>query len=100
MVVMAAQTEASELYGKMDGGKLAFDATNTADKYDTAVKDLSETKGDFKIALYDDGTVHTVQYWNSGWTITYTDGTYGEAEAEAAPDNHTATTIDVKPAKS
>ena len=84
----------------MDGGKLAFDATNTADKYDTAVKDLSETKGDFKIALYDDGTVHTVQYWNSGWTITYTDGTYGEAEAEAAPDNHTATTIDVKPAKS
>lgn len=99
MVVMAAQTEASELYGKMDGGKLAFDATNTADKYDTAVKDLSETKGDFKIALYDDGTVHTVQYWNSGWTITYTDGTYGEAKAEAAPDNHTATTIAAKNAK-
>ena len=99
MVVMAAQTEASELYGKMDGGKLAFDATNTDDKYDTAVKDLSETKGDFKIALYDDGTVHTVQYWNSGWTITYTDGTYGEAKAEAAPDNHTATTIAAKNAK-
>lgn len=99
MVVMAAQTEASELYGKMDGGKLAFDTTNTADKYDTAVKDLSETKGEFKIELYDDGTVHTVQYWNSGWTVTYTDGSYGETTQDTAPDNHTATSISVKPAK-
>ena len=47
MVVMAAQTRSLSCTGKMDGGKLAFDATNTADKYDTAVKDLSETKGDF-----------------------------------------------------
>ena len=46
MVVMAAQTEASELYGKMNGGVLAFDTTNnTATKYDAAVKSLSETKG-------------------------------------------------------
>ena len=27
MVVMAAQTEASELYGKMNGGVMAFDTT-------------------------------------------------------------------------
>ena len=100
MVVMAAQTEASELYGKMDGGKLAFDAKiNTAANYEAAVKKLSETKGKFAIVLYDDGTVHTVQYWNSGWTVTYTDGTYGEAEAKAAPDNHTATKITAKNAK-
>ena len=97
MVVMAAQTEASELYGKMDGGKLAFDTkTNTADKYDTAVKDLSETKGKFAIVLYDDGTVNTVQYWNSGWTVTYTDGTYNEATPATAPDSNTTTTITQK----
>lgn len=96
MVVMAAQTEASELYGKMEGGKLAFDTTNTADKYDTAVKDLSETKGKFEIVLYDDGTVHTVQYWNSGWTITYTDGTYNEATPDTAPDSNITTTINPK----
>lgn len=97
MVVMAAQTEASELYGKMDGGKLAFGSdTNTAADYDAAVEDLSETKGKFEIVLYDDGTVHTVQYWNSGWTITYTDGTYNEATADTAPDNNTTTTIIAK----
>ena len=101
MVVMAAQTEASELYGKMDGGKLAFDAKiNTAANYEAAVKKLSETKGKFAIVLYDDGTVHTVQYWNSGWTVTYTDGTYDEAKAEAAPDNNTTTKIDPKPKES
>lgn len=94
MVVMAAQTEASELYGKMDGGKLAFGTdTNTAADYNAAVKDLSETKGKFEIVLYDDGTVHTVKYWNSGWTVTYSDGTYKEAKAEATPDNNTTTTI-------
>ena len=97
MVVMAAQTEASELYGKMDGGKLAFGSdTNTAADYDAAVEDLSETKGKFEIVLYDDGTVHTVQYWNSGWTITYTDGTYNEATADTAPDSNTTTTITQK----
>ena len=101
MVVMAAQTEASELYGKMDGGKLAFDAKiNTAANYEAAVKKLSETKGKFAIVLYDDGTVHTVQYWNSGWTVTYTDGTYDEAKAEATPDNNTTTKIDPKPKES
>ena len=97
MVVMAAQTEASELYGKMDGGKLAFDATNTADKYDTAVKTLSETKGEYKIVLYNNGTVHEVQYWNNGWTVTYTDGTYSETKQDNAPDNHTATMISETP---
>lgn len=96
MVVMAAQTEASELYGKMNGGKLAWDTTNTAKKYDDAVTSLSETKGDFKIELYDNGSVHTVQYWNSGWTVTYTDGAYGETTKEATPNTHTATTIATK----
>ena len=96
MVVMAAQTEASELYGKMNGGKLAWDTTNTAKKYDDAVTSLSETKGDFKIELYDNGSVHTVQYWNSGWTVTYTDGAYGETTKGATPNTHTATTIATK----
>lgn len=97
MVVMAAQTEASELYGKMNGGVLAFDTTNnTAAKYDAAVKSLSETKGDFEIVLYNNGSVHTVQYWNSGWTVTYTDGAYGETTKAATPDDHTPTTITTK----
>lgn len=96
MVVMAAQTEASELYGKMNGGVLAFDTTNTAAKYDAAVKSLSETKGDFKIELYNNGSVHTVQYWNSGWTVTYTDGAYGETTKAATPNPHTPTTITTK----
>ena len=61
-----------------------------------AVKDLSETKGKFAIVLYDDGTVNTVQYWNSGWTVTYTDGTYNEATPATAPDSNTTTTITQK----
>ena len=98
MVVMAAQTEASELYGKMSSGELAFDTTtNTADKYDKAVESLSETKGKFAVVLYKDGTVHTVQYWNNGWTVTYTDGTYNEATTATAPDSNTTTTIIAKP---
>ena len=97
MVVMAAQTEASELYGKMNGGVLAFDTTNnTATNYDAAVTSLSETKGDFKIELYNNGSVHTVQYWNSGWTVTYTDGAYGETTKAATPNTHTPTTITTK----
>ena len=101
MVVMAAQTEASELYGKMNGGVLAFDTTNNpATKYDAAVKSLSETKGDFKIELYNNGSVHTVQYWNSGWTVTYTDGAYGETTKAATPGTHTDTTISAKPSNS
>ena len=100
MVVMAAQTEASELYGKMNGGVLAFDNTNTVAKYDAAVTSLSETKGDFKIELYNNGSVHTVQYWNSGWTVTYTDGAYGETTKAATPDKHADTTISAKPSNS
>ena len=95
MVVMAAQTEASELYGKMDGGKLVF-ATDDADKYNTAVEELSETKGNFAISLYDDGTVHTVQYWGSGWTVTYADGSYGETTKATAPGSNTRATISAK----
>ena len=81
---------------KANGGVLAFDTTNTAAKYDAAVKSLSETKGDFKIELYNNGSVHTVQYWNSGWTVTYTDGAYGETTKAATPNPHTPTTITTK----
>ena len=95
MVVMAAQTEASELYGKMDGGKLAWDTTNTADKYTSAVKTLSETKGTFKIDLASTGKVNSVQYWNNGWTIVYSNGSYDEATPGTTADAN-ATTIDGK----
>lgn len=92
-VVMAAQTEASSLYGKSSGGELAFDTTNTAAKYDDAVEKLSETKGEFTIVLTKSGTVKSVTYYNSGWKVIYSDGAYGDPVKEAAPASHTATTI-------
>ena len=75
-VVMAAQTEASTLYGKADGGKIPVASNNTqvADN----VKTLSETKGKFSVTILEDGTIKTVIYENSGWQITYSDGAYGE----------------------
>ena len=77
-VVMAAQTEASTLYGKADGGKIPVATNNT--KVADNVKTLSETKGKFSVIILDDGTIKTVVYENSGWQITYDGktGTYNE----------------------
>ena len=98
MVVMAAQTEASELYGKANGGKLAWEtgdsAKVTAKAFDDAVTKLSETKGDFAIVLTEGGKVKSVQYWNSGWTITFENDAYGEATQGEKPETHTPTTIE------
>lgn len=75
-VVMAAQTEASTLYGKADGGKIAEASNN--DAVAENVRKLSETKGKFSVTILEDGTIKTVVYENSGWQITYSDGAYGE----------------------
>lgn len=81
MVVMAAQTEISEAYGKADGGKLtATTLTNTTDATFSAIKDLSEAPGTInKIVFNADGEVTEVSYTSNGWTCDYTkDGGYGE----------------------
>ena len=78
MVVMAAQTEASEQYGK-----LKSDATSKGTTIATAltgsdatnpckdIVDLSEVDGKFKIEVDDSGVVQVVTYTNNGFTCTY-----------------------------
>lgn len=86
-VVMAAQTEASTLYGKADGGKIDTADNNTGAA--SSVAALSETKGNFTVTIFVDGTINTVVYEHSGWQITYTGvtdsgyvGTYSEPTKE------------------
>lgn len=78
MVVMAAQTEASEQYGALDSTasnkaetiaeKLIGDATKPCQ----AIADLSEVTGKFEIQVDDAGKVQVVKYTNDGFTCTYT----------------------------
>ena len=81
MVVMAAQTEASEAYGKLtsksatsttDAGKLA--AQMTTDIED--LKKLAEVDGTFKVTVAGDATIKEVVYSHSGFNCTYSDGAY------------------------
>lgn len=76
-VVMAAQTEASSLYGKANGGELT-DEILRSNKYVDAVVKLSEVKGgaQFAIVLEKGGAVKSVTYTNSGWTVKYENGAY------------------------
>lgn len=87
-VVMAAQTEASTLYGKASGGALkAVDGT-AQEEIDTAknIHDLSETKGSFTVEVKTNGHVSQVTYMNSGWEIIYT-------EADGYKDPSKTTTL-------
>ena len=81
-VVMAAQTEASTLYGKADGGKI--EAAENNEVAAKSVETLSETKGKFSVTIFVDGTIETVVYEHSGWQITYTGatGSYSEPTKE------------------
>lgn len=74
MVVMAAQTEASEQYGALDStvaeaqkAKKIADAMKVAD-----IKKLSETNGSFAIKVDGAGKVRSVEYYNNGFKCTYT----------------------------
>ena len=74
MVVMAAQTEASEQYGALDStvaeaqkAKKIADAMKGAD-----IKKLSETNGSFAIKVDGAGKVRSVEYYNNGFKCTYT----------------------------
>ncbi len=75
MVVMAAQTTVSELYGKSDDGKLT-DTVLDDETDDTmkAIKDLSEVSGTINEIDYSEaGVITKVNYTNNGWTCEYTD---------------------------
>lgn len=76
MVVMAAQTEASEEYGKLDSKVTeANKASTIATAMNTNVADikkLSETTGSFKIEVDGAGKVRTVEYYNNGFKCVYT----------------------------
>ena len=76
MVVMAAQTEASEQYGKLDSTvKEADKAKTIAAAMNTNVADikkLSETNGSFEIKVDGAGKVQSVEYYNNGFKCVYT----------------------------
>lgn len=82
MVVMAAQTEASEVYATV--------AQPDADKMKTAltakvgdIEKLAEVKGKWTVTVDASGKITKVVYGNSGWVCTYraADETTGEGEA-------------------
>lgn len=68
-VVMAAQTEASTLYGKVDGGKII--SIPDPDGLGKKIEDLSETNGKFAITITAGGIVKNVKYQNSNWEVEY-----------------------------
>lgn len=74
MVVMAAQTEASEAYGKVTSTS-AGAATTAADIIAKMSKDniksLAEVKGSFVVTVDATGKVTKVRYTNSGFTCVY-----------------------------
>lgn len=74
MVVMAAQTEASEQYGALDSAVAeAQKAQKIADAMKVAdIKKLSETNGSFAIKVDGAGKVRSVEYYNNGFKCTYT----------------------------
>ena len=91
MVVMAAQTEASEQYGALDS-TVSEDqkATKIAEEMKKKVADikkLSETNGAFEIKVDGAGKVRSVEYYNNGFKCTYTsDSSSYEVEPETVPE--------------
>lgn len=84
-VVMAAQTEASTLYGKASGGALTASTESDATVAGN-IHTLSETKGSFDVEVKTNGHVSKVTYMNSGWEIIYT-------EADGYKDPSKTTTL-------
>ena len=74
MVVMDAQTEASEAYGKVTS--TSADAATTAENIIAKmskdnIKSLAEVKGFFAVTVDATGKVTKVRYTNSGFTCVY-----------------------------
>lgn len=89
-VVMAAQTEASTLYGKASGGALSL--PSNAEEVASNIHTLSETKGSFAVEAGTNGHITQVTYKNSGWQVVYTEGGgYSEPTKATTPDTPTYT---------
>lgn len=74
MVVMAAQTEASEAYGKVtstSAGAATTAANITAKMDKDNIKSLAEVKGFFDVTVDATGKITKVRYTNSGFTCVY-----------------------------
>ena len=96
MVVMAAQTEASEAYGKLTSAS----KTSTTNKTDLAkemktniadLEALAEVSGKFTVSVDDGAKITKVVYSHSGFDCTYENGAYdvqkqGDAPAVSAND--------------
>ena len=101
MVVMAAQTEASEQYGKLDStvaeNQKATKIVEEMKKKVADIKKLSETNGAFEIKVDGAGKVRSVDYYNNGFKCTYTsdDSSYvvdpGTVPTELATANNVTT---------
>ena len=78
MVVMAAQTEASEKYSTLDTTDTDKATTLAGKMVADSIKTLSETKGKFTVYVDKDGKVQQVDYYNSGFKCVYkaSDSTY------------------------
>ena len=92
MVVMAAQTEASEQYGKLKTKDNKAQAIATAligdkSKPCDAIVKLSEVSGKFTISVDDAGKVQVVTYTNDGFTCTYTATNSSYDVKDAGTDN-------------
>lgn len=96
MVVMAAQTEASEQYGKLAANADKKDETIASKLTGTdtsnpckAIVELSETKGKFKIEVDESGVVRVVTYTNKGFTCVYKsdDASYEVSKADTITAN-------------
>ena len=89
MVVMAAQTTVSELYGKSDDGKLEdTELTDADDETMVAIKALSEVSGKINEIDYNAaGVITKVDYTSNGWNCIYTnDNGYGDPTPASAAD--------------
>lgn len=70
MVVMAAQTEASEVYATVkepDAAKMK----DALEKKVTDIEGLAEVKGHWTVTVDGAGKISKVIYCNSGWVCTY-----------------------------
>lgn len=93
MVVMAAQTEASEAYGKLTSTSATSSTDKAAlvermNKNIAELNKLAEVKGSFTVTVDENAVVTKVVYINSGFTCTYNAkavaGTPGKDDAEDA----------------
>lgn len=87
MIVMAAQTIASEQYGAGDAGEMINTTHSSSDGEDSIyqeIKELAETKEDFQVTITDN-QVNNVTYPETGDVRCVYEGATGEYTIEETP---------------